>query len=175
MDAIDISSQVHTYVERCIRDSLETVDTYLNSPDFTPIWRAWGALYIHDSHIRDIITSMFTIQTPSAKLLCTHILRTAIAILNIIKMMYVIDNGSYACLSTPKLSYIISDYVFHTSESILYHVRQDVCVEYTLIAQSVCIIQRAWRTCITNPRYIICKRRLRREFHTLVDGEPTCA
>ena len=154
---------VNIYIIDCIYTTLRHIDAYISSEEFSPLWKGWGAMYARDERIRNIVMASFRLKTLSTTAFCQEMYKMIIALLNMIKLLHVLDYGTYASLNTPKMSTMFM-YMFYTSNNTLRTLYDNVCKEYEPFIVAALKIQRSWRRVMYNPSYAIGKRQLKMKF-----------
>ena len=153
-------------VDPLISKTLQNITGFLGSEDFKREWKHWG-LHTPISHAKlyAIVCEIFMHPTPTTRQFEYALFSCLISVLNIIKLMYIVDDTP-TTLQTSHIVTIVTSLMFnetHTHRE--YHsLYQSMCVEYARLHMAARRIQHAWKRAITDPTYCLCKTRLLRDF-----------
>lgn len=133
----------------------------------TELKNAMGVQPEHYRHLQQVIQDQFPVETSSFKL-CKHIiLECIVAQLNMILWWpHFMPTGVMYKVVVEALDRIGWGHTNNMSSGL----HSALMSEYKILWRAAIIIQRKWRECISNPNFLMCKKRLLSEFNTLTQN-----
>ena len=162
----------HLMIDTCLATISRALTTYLESQEFKEVMRAViehrtspaTDIYEIKVDIDNFIINVFPIKTKTTEILEHVFLSAVYAQLNTITNIFLTYKNIFPIANIIPMKLIVQETLDRSGrngESPLY---RQVCDEYMALFQAATKIQRQWRLCITHPSYVICQRRLLREY-----------